>query len=109
MKRLTNPRRFATALLVGLLLVVGVGFVHRHLRVKQVEAEIRRVQAEIQAVQARNQRLQELIDYMNSPEYVEKVAREKLRLVMPGETVYKIAEPQDFPAPYDIPQTNPKP
>ena len=45
---------------------------------------------------------------MNSPEYVEKV-RKNFSLVMPWETVYKIAEPQDFPGSLRHPQTNPKP
>lgn len=103
-RRLTKPHRLVAAIFVCIGVLVGAGFVYRQFRIVQLRAEVRRVQAEIKAVEIRNENLRKQIEHMNSLEYVEKVAREKLGLVMPGETVYDIAEPKEFPSPFDVPK-----
>ncbi len=108
-KRLARPRRLVLALLLALILAVGAGFVRRQIAIIRLQAEIKRVQAEIGAVQSRNENLRQQIEHMAGPEYVEKAAREKLGLVMPGETVYDIAEPKDFASPFDVPKRNSSP
>ena len=57
---------------------------------KQGEAEKKR--QEVEKLEVENRRLQSRLAYEQSPQFVEKQAREKLNLVKPGETVVVIPE-----------------
>jgi len=50
--------------------------------------EIAKIDAKIEEQKALNEELNAQKDKVNSDEYVEKVAREKLGLVKPGEKIY---------------------
>jgi cell division protein FtsB len=76
-------------LIVGLVTFIGV-FVWQSIQIKKMEADYQQKKTELAAVQERNDRLQEHLDFYNSPGYmlyVEKVAREALGMSKPGETV----------------------
>lgn len=47
------------------------------------------LEAEIEAEEERTQEIEDLKKYMQTKKYVEEVAREKLGLVYPNETIYK--------------------
>ena len=50
------------------------------------------LQTQIQVAEARAEEIEELKDVIGTDEYVRKIASEKLRLVNPGEIVFRAAE-----------------
>ena len=71
------------AIAVVYFLVTGALTTVRSEQLNQQEAGL---QKQIQVMQERYSSLQSIRDYLNSDEYIEKVAREQLGLVGPGET-----------------------
>jgi len=53
----------------------------------QLKKEIKHLQSQLADLKVQNSKLQEEIKYMETPEAIEKIAREKLGLIKPGETV----------------------
>ena len=97
-------RRKAIALssiLAIIALVVGSLFGDRGiLHLLQVRQQARELQSEIHALDADNARLvQEVLDLRGDPAPIERLAREKLGLAAPGETVF-ILRPPEPPRPY---------
>lgn len=87
-------KRLPSQIMLALLIVALVGFLGlflwQSLQIQKMQSEHQRKQAELVAVQERNDKLQEHLDFYKGPGYllyVEKVAREALSLVKPGETV----------------------
>lgn len=93
-------RRITSQLMLVFLIVALVGFLGlflwQSLQIQKVQAEFERKQADLIALQERNNQLQEHLDFHKGPGhllYVEKVAREALGMVKPGETlVLPVAE-----------------
>lgn len=56
-----------------------------------VDTEVARLQEQADKLAYDNKQLDELIKYMDTPEYKEREAREKLNLKKPGEEVYILA------------------
>ena len=78
-----------SAVVFGLFLVSERGF----LQVRRQRAETARMQAEVSALDAENRRLEaEVAAMTNDPKAVEKIAREKLGLVKPGDVVLVLPE-----------------
>lgn len=80
-------------LLLGIWIVFmfGKGFFD-HYRLRQRLAALNH---EIQAFELRNEQIRQEIGLHSSHEYVERIAREELGLVMPGETRYIISQPDE--------------
>ncbi|MGI6148083.1 MAG: septum formation initiator family protein [Firmicutes bacterium] len=72
---------------------IGLNFARNAYRNYQLRVEIESLQREIAAMELRNKQLEEEIANWQSPEYVERAAREELGLVKPGETMYIFAQP----------------
>lgn len=91
--RLT-PRFWA---IVGLAFFVymTVSYVTGYIHIWKIKQEIRQIEEEISRAEARNEALREELSYLQSDAYVERVAREELGLVRPGETAVIIASPED--------------
>lgn len=70
---------------VGLVLIT---FAIRQVEVIQVRNRLAQLQSEIEYYTMLNAALEEQIEILSSREYIEKAAREKLGLVMPGEVQY---------------------
>lgn len=92
-------------ILIAILVAIGVAAIfapqigrYRELRRKEaaLREEIRLEQEILRHLQEQQQRL------MTDPRFVEKVAREELRYVKPGETVFKFVE--DEPTTSGIPR-----
>jgi cell division protein DivIC len=97
-KRWRITPRFLLFLLSLILIWIGVGFANRYLHIVLLQGKIVRVEREITAIKSRNEAIREQIEEMQSDAYIEKVAREKLGLIRPGETVYipmRSATPDD--------------
>lgn len=104
-KRSRRPRkrwrvtpRFFLILLGLLCLWITIGFANRYLHIVLLQGKIVRVEREIAATTSRNEATRRQIQDMQSDVYIEKIAREKLGLIKPGETVYipvRSAAPDD--------------
>lgn len=73
-----------------LLLAVAVVFILRQAEVISAERRVTAMQQDIQHYAAVNESLEKQLEVLKSDEYVEKTAREKLGLVMPGEVQYML-------------------
>ena len=73
-----------------LFLAVGTAFVLRQAEVMAVEKHLRTIQDEIRYYTSLNESLEKQIEVLKSDAYIEKTARDKLGLVMPGEVEYML-------------------
>lgn len=79
-------------LVVGGLALTGLAPARQaFLQQQRIAAEERK----LAALEAENARLAERLQRLNDPEYVEKLAREQLGLVKPGEVSYVVVPPAD--------------
>jgi cell division protein FtsB len=86
-----------------LTVLVGAGFLlvqrvqAREHDVAAKQAEVDQLQHELALVDAKNQQLKYNIRYLKTDDGVEKVAREKLDLVKPGEVTFQVIPPSETP------------
>ena len=80
-------------ILVGFFIfAVAFLYLRNYLELVRMEYQISVVKKEIAVWEERCNELLKEIDYLSSDEYVEKIAREKLGLVKPGETQFIVRE-----------------
>ena len=97
MTRLSKPALWTATLA---LLVLGVALVTAVIPFRQIIDQQRRVEAaavELAAITAENRILEAEVAALNSPEEIERLAREQLGYVMPGDIAYVVLEPADEP------------
>ncbi|MDD3840591.1 MAG: septum formation initiator family protein [Clostridia bacterium] len=85
-------RKRRTRLPLIIFLIVCVYFTtlcyKQHLRIQQTNVKAEEVKNRIEQVKKTNQELEKDVEFSKTDEYIEKIAREKLGLVKPGETIY---------------------
>jgi cell division protein FtsL len=89
-------RRPGAVLIALLFLLVGAAFLTQVVPYRQIIDSHRQVtsaRAQLEALQEENTRLQADVDALETDEEVEKLAREKLGYVRPGETAYVVLDP----------------
>ncbi|MFA5126427.1 MAG: septum formation initiator family protein [Patescibacteria group bacterium] len=87
---------FLLVLLIFSLVKVGKEALLRY----EIKQEINNLEAKLSDVQGKTDKMNQLIDYLKTDEYVEKQAREKLNLGAPGEKQVNLAnEDSDAAAP----------
>ena len=79
--------RVVTVLLMGLLVVVGFVTARLLSQKYQIDKQIAELQDRADRIKGENQQLSDLVKYLNTPQYQEKEAREKLNLKKDGEFV----------------------
>ncbi|MBI3997651.1 MAG: septum formation initiator family protein [Armatimonadetes bacterium] len=84
---------------VGVLVVVGAVFGSVYWEGYQVRREAARLVRERDELRLQNAQLREEIGLLDTPEYVERLAREQLGLVRPGEIAVILVRPTPAPAP----------
>ena len=87
--------------MVLLLLVVFLFIVYatQYLELVRARRQVAAINREIRVWEQKCREMEAEIAYLKSPEYVEKIARERLGLVYPGETPFVVARPSDPSAP----------
>jgi len=87
-----KKRKSAFSLVAAALLFMAVGtaFVLRQAEVMATERRLQAIQQEIQYYVSLNESLEKQIEVLKSDAYIEKTARDKLGLVMPGEVQYML-------------------
>lgn len=74
------------------LFYISFSFISQELKFKELAAEKASYEQEIVLLQGNAKKLEEEIDKSKSPEAIEKLAREKLKMVKPNEIIYMIQE-----------------
>ena len=62
-------------------------------------AAVARAEEQLRVITAENERLDDRIDALETPEEIERLAREQFELVMPGERPYVVVPPSETPPP----------
>ncbi len=96
-QRLRLTPRFWLIVALATFVYIAASYASGFLEVWRLRMEIRQVRAEIADTEARNQELRNELEYLQSDEYIEKVAREELGLVKPGETPVLFTSPNESP------------
>ena len=78
-----------TAVVAMLLCVLFIQGMKLQAKAEVYAAKEASLEAEIEAEKERTQEIEDQKKYMQTKKYVEEVAREKLGLVYPNETIYK--------------------
>lgn len=80
---------FVTKIVVlAMVIYAAVSLVNMRGRIIQAREEQAQLEAEVKTLTASNAALEYEINHSTDPETIENIAREKLGLVLPGETVY---------------------
>jgi cell division protein FtsB len=85
-------KRFFMLVFAVLFLYVGVCAFNQWREYREIKAKTNEQNQEIDAANRRIQKLQDTIDYADTQEFIESVAREKLGWVKKGETRYVLDE-----------------
>jgi cell division protein FtsB len=95
MTRLSKPALWTATLA---LFVLGLAFVTAVIPFRQIIDQQRRVEAaaaELAAITSENRILEAEVAALNTPQEIERLAREQLGYVMPGDIAYVVLEPAD--------------
>ena len=88
-KKRYNIRKIAGLVLVfALVLYAGYVLIWQQFTISEKNAEIDALQQQITAASDETDRLKEELEQVNDPEYLERIAREKLGLVRANERVF---------------------
>ncbi len=74
--------------MAALVLYLSYTLIGQQVSLRQSDAQISQLEADIAAAESRLAQVQDLEGLSKSDAYIEKVAREKLGLVLPDETVF---------------------
>ncbi|MCD7954801.1 MAG: septum formation initiator family protein [Lachnospiraceae bacterium] len=95
-KQLSMGNRLGMYLIsvIVMILLVSLLVQSQSLRAQNAEYETQKaeLEQEIQDEEIRAQEIEDLSEYLNSDEYIEKLAREKLGLVYEDDVIYRAAE-----------------
>lgn len=90
-----------TIIVVGLFIIYGSS--RNILELWQQKQRVWKIQKEVKELEVREAELKKKLEYYNSGEYVEKMAREKLLLQKEGETVILLPSEQNQDQSLNIP------
>lgn len=81
-----RPRFFVILIFLFVVSYVVYGYTSGFMRMRALQGEIEQVRREIAELQMLNAELEEQLARYDTDEFIERIAREELRLVAPGET-----------------------
>ncbi|MFT8347714.1 FtsB family cell division protein [Clostridium saccharoperbutylacetonicum] len=76
-------------IIVGFIVFFAVSYIRQSITISRIQKEIDSKQLQLDEINQKNQRLQDEAEKINSdsPDYLEKLARERLGMIKPGEKV----------------------
>lgn len=95
-----------------LILLMGAAFVTQVVPYNQIiesQRQVAEARAELAELKADNQRLQADVEALHTPSEIERLAREKLGYVRPGESAYVVLDPPGTPDPDQAASSEPAP
>lgn len=103
------PRLFTVRVMVlGVVTMIAFVLVFPTLRSYLAQrVELEQLTAQAEAARARNDDLNAAVDRWSDDAYVIAQARARLGYVLPGETAYRVADPENAPASTDAPAVGP--
>jgi len=90
--RIVIPRNFIILSIIAFVLFISLLFKERYLEYKKYSSIYKKVAMENTALENKIKNLHESIKELNTDDGVERIAREKLKLIKAGEHVIKIVE-----------------
>lgn len=87
-KKKSKNSKIRLFIIIGALIYISFIFVDQQKIIKIKNAEMQELQSRIEEELKISEELKEQKDLVNSPEYIEKMAREKLGMVKPSEKVF---------------------
>ncbi|NLU51169.1 MAG: septum formation initiator family protein [Syntrophomonadaceae bacterium] len=85
--RTRSKLRFKRVMLLGVLVILAVTFGPRLQSIWEMHCQIEKLEAQKAALQKRNAELRQMEKKLKTDEMVEKLAREELGMIKPGEKV----------------------
>lgn len=75
--------------IIGFIIFFVFSYIRQSITMNRIQNEIVGKQSQLDEVKQKNERLQDEVDKINSdsPDYLEKLARERLGMIKPGEKV----------------------
>lgn len=107
--RRTVPRWIPPLAVLGVVVLLTVTFGGAYWDTYQVRREASRLARERDDLRKQNASLREEIRLLNTPEYIERIAREQLGLVKPGEVAVILVAPSPAPGGTDVNDTGSRP
>ncbi|MFZ5945260.1 MAG: FtsB family cell division protein [Bacillota bacterium] len=86
-RKTLNVRILSKLVVAGIFTYMIFSFGFTFYEGYKLKQEINKLQGQLGTLQEENTRLQQELEYVQTPEAIEKMAREKLGLIKPGETV----------------------
>lgn len=92
-KRRGTSGKMVTKLLFGLVMVFLLAaavmiYFEQEAQIARIQTRAEELSVEVEKAREKLAENQKLYEKINTPEYIEKVARDELGMVKPGETVY---------------------
>lgn len=80
---------FKRLLILGIILFFVFNYVRQLMIINRIEQDIKDKQVQLQEIKQKNERLQDEVEKINSDssDYLERLARERLGMIKPGEKV----------------------
>lgn len=104
--------RPGAAIVTLLILLMGAAFVTQVVPYNQIvesQREVADARAELAELESANERLQADVDALHTDSEIERLAREKLGYVRPGETAYVVLDPPGATEETEPAQPDPEP
>lgn len=85
-----KKRRFKLRYIVFLFILfyIGTTFINQQITIKKLEKEKAEKQEEIKKLEAEINETKEIIDNIGNLDYIEKIARDELKMVKDGEIIF---------------------
>ncbi len=93
------PRWLLPLLLLAVMALIINAFGSSYLSAYRLRREAARLDRQVQMLRRENAQLREEIRRLHTPEYIERLAREQLGLVKPGEIPVLLIRPTPLPQP----------
>ncbi|WP_206427370.1 FtsB family cell division protein [Clostridium rectalis] len=77
--------KFKSLFLIMVVFYIGYIFVNQQFTIKNIKTQINEKNIELQKLQDKNQKLQDEVNMSKDDSYIERLARERLKLVKPNE------------------------
>lgn len=75
-------------ILICIILFFGAIFVKQQMILNRLNKEYKQYNDQLSKIKMQNEQLNEQFNIMQREDYIEKLARDKLRLIKPGETLF---------------------
>lgn len=86
MKKRVNPISVLTV--ISLMAYSTFTIVKQEIAIRKYEKEKQSYMEQIALAKEKNEQYKKYSEYVNTDEYIEKIAREKLRMLLPEEKIY---------------------